>query len=165
MVEERIGLLGREGVAPTGVCLAVDLVTCAALEEVSTTSALPPLDLPLPDGSDSCLTSGPLLPWDCTRLIRKFWTVMLPNILKGLQSIGDVVALSSLLMKVEMGVCKNLGMGLAIVVDFGVNVSSGIGNSRIHSTGSATRFGGESYSMWGRTSSSSVSLVGLEGLG
>ena len=123
MVGERIGLLGREEVDSPGVCLAADLVTRAALEVVSTTSAPPPLDLPLSEGSGSCLTSMPLLPPNCTRLIGNFWIGLLHGILKGLRS---VVALSSLPMKVGMGVCRNLGMNVDIVVGSEVEASRGV---------------------------------------
>ena len=198
--------------------MVADLVIHAALKEVSTTSAPPPLDLPLPNGSGSSLTFGLLLPLNCTRLIGNFWTVMLSGVLKGLRSVCGVVALSSSLMKVGMGVFKNLGMGLAIVVDSGVKESGGVvveepllllfcspffwsclyrvylgrlvrclqsarlvvfsiellydrsttSPTRISLlviTSSATRLGGDSYSVWGRTSYSSVSLVNSKGPG
>ena len=138
MAGERIGLLGRERVAPPGVCLAADMVTHAAREEVSTTSALPPLDLPLPDGSGSCLTFGPLFPPACTKLIRNFKTVMLYAVLKGLWSVFGMVALSSLLMKAGMDVYRNLGKDLAIVVGSGILTSGGVGSSHIRSVVSSS---------------------------
>ena len=71
-----------------------------------------------------------LLP-DCTRWIGNFRTGLLPGILKGLR---HVVTLSSLLMKVGMGFCRNIGIGQDIVVGSGVEASSTISSSRIRST-------------------------------
>ena len=58
---EKIGLFGRKEVGPPGVRLAADMVTYAAIEEVFVTSAPPPFNLPLPEGSGSRLISGPVL--------------------------------------------------------------------------------------------------------
>ena len=65
---EKIGRLERREAGPPGVCLATDLVTCAALEEVSVTSAPSPLVLPLPEGSGSRLVSEPMLSGVGTRI-------------------------------------------------------------------------------------------------
>ena len=110
---------------PPGVYLAANLVICAALEVVSTTSAPPPLDLPLSEDSDSCPASGPPLLPDCTRWIGNFRTGLLSIVLKGLRRI---VTLSSSLMKVGMGVCMNKGIGWDNVVGSGVETSGGISN-------------------------------------
>ena len=58
LARERIGVLGKEEVGLLGICLVADLVTHAALEEVSTTSAPPSLDLPLLEGFGSFLCLG-----------------------------------------------------------------------------------------------------------
>ena len=50
-----------------------------------------------------------------------------------------MVARSSSLMKVGMGVCRNLGMDLAITVGSGVEASGGVGSSRIRSTVPSSR--------------------------
>ena len=115
---------------PPDVCLAANLVTCAALEVVSTTSAPLPLDLPLLKGFGSYPVSGPPLLPDRTRLIGNFRTGLLPSILKGLRRI---IALSSSLLKVGMGVCRNIGIGRDIVVGSGVEASGGVNSSCIRS--------------------------------
>ena len=48
-----------------------------------------------------------------------------------------MVALLSSPIKVGIGVCKNLGRGLAIVVGSRVEVSGGVGSSCIRSAGSS----------------------------
>ena len=40
-------------------------------------------------------------------------------------------------MKVGIGVCRNLGRGLAVVANSGVEASGGVSSSRIHSIGSS----------------------------
>ena len=83
LAEERIGLLERKEVGPPGVCLAADLVTCVALEEVFVTSTPPPLDLPLPEGFGSLLVSGPVLS-GVGMMIKNLPLKTVPSVLKGL---------------------------------------------------------------------------------
>ena len=90
LAREGIGLFGREGVEPSGVCLIADLVegrtTYAAMREVSTPLALLPLDRLLSEGFSSHLAFGPLLPPSVIKFIGNLQTVMLPGVLKGLLS-------------------------------------------------------------------------------
>ena len=139
MAGERIGLFGREDVVPSRVCLVADLVkgqtTLAGLEEVFVPPAPLALDCLLPEGSDSCLAFGSVLPLDCTRLIGNLRTKILLSVLKGLRSVYGVVALLNSPVKVRIGICRNLGRGLVVMVGFGVEASGGVGSSRIQSAG------------------------------
>ena len=141
MARERIGLIGKEGVVPLGGCLVVDKVkrrtTLVVLGEVSVPLAPLPLDRLLSKGSGSYLAFGLLFPPGCIKLIGNLRTVILPSILKGLRSFCVVVIHSSSPVKIEIGVCRNLGRGLAIVVGSGAEASGGVGSSRIRSTGSS----------------------------
>ena len=124
---------------PSDVCLVPNLVkeqtTLAALGEVSAPPASLLLDRLLLEGSSSYLVSGPLLPSGVIKFIGNLRIVMLPGVLKGMLSFCDVVILSSLLVKVGMGVCRNLERGLVTVVGSGVEASNGVGSSRICSAG------------------------------
>ena len=78
---------------PLNVCLAIDLVTHAALEEASVASTPSPLVFPLPEGSGSSLVSGPVLSGVDIKT-GSLLLGMVPGVLKGL-----LVILSSSLMK------------------------------------------------------------------
>ena len=98
LAREKIGLLGRNEVGPPGVCLIVDFVTHAALEEASITSIPFPLVLPLPEGFGLSLVSGPVLSSDIKTESLLLGTV--PGVLKGLL----VILSSSLMKEVMLGV-------------------------------------------------------------